>query len=78
MALEDIGWGTAEHWMRMQAAYEIAQARRRAARMMEPCTGADGQGGHPGAGRGDTGERGRIPGIVSRRDGTENHLDFDI
>ena len=33
LALEDIGWGTAEHWMRMQAAYELAQARndRRAA-----------------------------------------------
>ncbi len=27
-ALEDIGWGTAEHWMRMQANYEFAQARR--------------------------------------------------
>ena len=27
-ALEDIGWGTAEHWMRMQASYELAQARR--------------------------------------------------
>ena len=26
--LEDIGWGTAEHWMRMQAAYELASARR--------------------------------------------------
>ena len=22
------GWGTAEHWMRMQASYELAQARR--------------------------------------------------
>ena len=29
LALEDIGWGTADHWMRMQAAYELAQARRR-------------------------------------------------
>ena len=28
LALENIGWGTAEHWMRMQAAYELAQARR--------------------------------------------------
>jgi len=28
LALEDIGWGTAEHWMRMQASYEFAQARR--------------------------------------------------
>ena len=28
MALEDIGWGTADHWMRMQASYELAQARR--------------------------------------------------
>ncbi len=27
LALEDIGWGTAEHWMRMQASYELAQAR---------------------------------------------------
>ena len=28
MALEDIGWGTADHWMRMQASYELAQAGR--------------------------------------------------
>ena len=28
LALESIGWGTAEHWMRMQASYELAQARR--------------------------------------------------
>ena len=27
LSLEDIGWGTAEHWMRMQASYELAQAR---------------------------------------------------
>ena len=27
-ALEDIGWGTGDHWMRMQASYELAQARR--------------------------------------------------
>ena len=28
LALEDVGWGTAEHWMRMQASYELARARR--------------------------------------------------
>ena len=28
LAMEDIGWGTAEHWMRMQASYELAQARQ--------------------------------------------------
>ena len=28
LALERIGWGTAEHWMRMQASYDLAQARR--------------------------------------------------
>ena len=28
LALEDIGWGTAEHWMRMQVSYELARARR--------------------------------------------------
>ena len=28
LALEGIGWGTAEHWMRMQASYELAQARQ--------------------------------------------------
>lgn len=28
LALENIGWGTAEHWMRMQASHELAQARR--------------------------------------------------
>lgn len=28
LALEDLGWGTAAHWMRMQASYDLAQARR--------------------------------------------------
>ena len=28
LALEDIGWGTADHWMRMQASYDLAKARR--------------------------------------------------
>ncbi len=31
LALEEIGWGTAEHWMRMQASYELAQERRKRA-----------------------------------------------
>ena len=29
LALEAIGWGTADHWMRMQASYELARARLR-------------------------------------------------
>ncbi len=28
LALEAIGWGAAEHWMRMQASYELAQVWR--------------------------------------------------
>lgn len=28
LALENIGWGTADHWMRMQANYELSQVRR--------------------------------------------------
>ena len=28
LALEALGWGTADHWMRMQASYELAAARR--------------------------------------------------
>lgn len=32
LALEDIDWGTAEHYMRMQASYDLAQARRRSGR----------------------------------------------
>ena len=31
LALEEIGWGTAEHWMRLQASYDLAQARWRRA-----------------------------------------------
>ena len=31
LALEEIGWGAANHWMRMQAGYELAQARRKQA-----------------------------------------------
>ena len=27
-ALEDIGWGTVDHWMRMQVSCGLAQARR--------------------------------------------------
>ncbi len=27
-ALEDIGWGTADRWMRILASYELARARR--------------------------------------------------
>ena len=27
LALEALGWGTADHWMRMQASYELARAR---------------------------------------------------
>ena len=28
LALERIGWGTADHWMRMQESYDLAQARQ--------------------------------------------------
>ena len=34
LALEDVGWGTSVHWMRMQASYDLAQARR--SRAAEP------------------------------------------
>lgn len=30
LALESIGWNEAGHWMRLQAAYDLAQARLRA------------------------------------------------
>ena len=28
IALENIGWGTADQWVRLQASYELAQTRR--------------------------------------------------
>lgn len=31
LALERIGWSDAEHWVRMQGAYDLAQARAAAA-----------------------------------------------
>ena len=31
LALERLGWGTADHWMRMQGSYELAQERQRQA-----------------------------------------------
>ena len=31
LALERIGWSDAEHWMRMQAIYDLAQERRKQA-----------------------------------------------
>ena len=57
MALENIGWGTAEHWMRMQAGLRACtgasgeDCRRtacgRAARMTEPRASAGGRGTVP-------------------------------
>ncbi len=41
LALRNIGWGTADHWMRMQASYELAQhtgTRSRPNGMQAPCT----------------------------------------
>ena len=29
LAMERIGWGNADHWMRIQAAYDLARTRRR-------------------------------------------------
>ena len=29
MAFEAVGWSTAEHWLRMQASYDLAALRRR-------------------------------------------------
>ena len=31
LALERIGWGTADHWVRMQGSYDLAQERQRQA-----------------------------------------------
>ena len=31
LALERVGWSTAEHWMRLQVQYDLARARRAAA-----------------------------------------------
>ena len=28
LALERVGWSSADHWMRVQAAYDLARARR--------------------------------------------------
>ena len=36
MVLEEIGWGTDEHWMRIQASYELAQGRRDRAATEQP------------------------------------------
>ncbi len=38
LALEAVGWGTADYWMRMQASYELAQARRERAAAGGPDT----------------------------------------
>jgi len=40
LALERIGWGTADHWMRMQASYDLAQERRDAYVALEWVYGA--------------------------------------
>lgn len=31
LALERLGWGTADHWVRMQGSYDLARERRRRA-----------------------------------------------
>jgi len=51
LALEEIGWGTAEHWMRMQVAYGLARARRArmAVGMIGPRAHTDGRGTAPAA-----------------------------
>ena len=36
LALEDVGWGTADHRMRMQASYELAQTRRARSALERP------------------------------------------
>ena len=36
LSLESLGWGMAEHWMRMQASYELASARRQRATAKRP------------------------------------------
>lgn len=36
LSLESLGWGTAEHWMRMQASYELASVRRQRATAKRP------------------------------------------
>ena len=36
LALEAIGWSNADYWMRMQAAYDLAQARLRRDQREEP------------------------------------------
>ena len=40
LALEGIGWGTAEHWLRMQVSYALAQARRNRALSGQPAIGS--------------------------------------
>ena len=40
LALEGIGWGTAEHWLRMQVSYALAQARRDRALSGRPAIGS--------------------------------------
>ena len=43
LALERIGWSDAEHWMRMQAIYDVAQERRKQAELQRtPVPTADG------------------------------------
>ncbi len=42
LALESIGWGAAEHWMRMQASYELAQERRKRTAEGQPTNAAFG------------------------------------
>ena len=36
LSLESLGWGTAEHWMRMQASYELASVRQQRAAAKRP------------------------------------------
>ena len=37
LALEALGWGTADHWMRMQASYELAEERMASGHQGAPC-----------------------------------------
>ena len=60
LALEGIDWGTGDHWMRMQAAYELAQARwQHKTSGREPARGREAASNAAGRGRRETSPAGR-------------------
>ena len=74
LALERIGWSDAEHWMRMQAIYAVAQERRKQAEVQRAPARSAG-GGRPNARYVRPAKAGAFSGRQTRRGKSQKETD---